>query len=479
MLKRKRKEESDAEPDVIALVEELLQLAFEHRASDIHLEPGEHEARTRMRVDGVLRSVSTIERDLFPKLVRRIKVMAELDHTESRRGQDGRARLELAHHQVNLRVSVLPSMYGEKVVIRLLDGHRNALSLDELGFSSHDRERFGHLVEANQGAILVTGPTGSGKSSTLFAVLDTLNTDNRSIVTIEDPVETVLPGLTQVQINRVHGVGYADILRSILRQDPDVIMVGEIRDQETAESAFRAAQTGHLLLSTLHTNSAAATITRLRYMGLPMYLLTAAIRGIVAQRLVPCVCRHCARDEKLDSGQRKMLQASSRFEIPKSVKKGAGCEHCSETGFLGRVAIFEVLPVTARIKELMFQEESTAAIEAAARSEGMTTLLEDAVVKMKAGLIAPEDALRYITSEPTESGLVCPDCQASLDASYRFCPFCTEGSQTTCGNCGSLTRPGWRSCAFCGFSLCLPGAPSRKPVNKAVERARHGLNPQT
>lgn len=477
MLKRKRKDE-EAEPDVISLVEDLLRSAFEQRASDVHLEPGEHEARARMRVDGVLRATSSIDRHLFPKLVRRIKVMAELDHTESRRGQDGRARLEVGQHQVNLRVSVLPSMYGEKVVIRLLDGHRNALSLDELGFTTHDRERFGQLVGASQGAILVTGPTGSGKSSTLFAVLHALNTDNRSIVTIEDPVETVLPGLTQVHINRAHGVGYADILRSILRQDPDVIMVGEIRDQETAESAFRAAQTGHLLLSTLHTNSAAATITRLRYMGLPMYLLTAAIRGLVAQRLIPCVCQHCAKEQPLDPATRKTLQAASRFEIPDSVKLGQGCEHCSHTGFLGRVAIFEVLMVTARIKELMFQEESTAAIESAARAEGMTTLLEDAVVKMKAGLVAPQDALRYLSSEPTESGIVCPDCHTALEASYRFCPFCTEGSRTTCGNCGSLTRPGWQCCAFCGFTLCLPGAPSRKPVNKATERARHGLSPQ-
>ncbi len=365
------RKQAEPEVQVVDVVDLTIEQALQRRASDIHFEPREEAGDIRFRVDGVLHTVQQLEKETYPKTLRRLKVMGELDFSESRKGQDGRARRVLGDREIDLRISVFPSLHGEKTVIRLLEVRGRAMGLENLGLTSEVHQRLTDLVDAPQGAVLVTGPTGSGKSTTLFSILARLNQPSKSIVTIEDPVECILPGLTQIQVKREQGVTYADILRSILRKDPDVIMVGEIRDQETAETAFRAAQTGHLLLSTLHTNSASTTVTRLRYMGLPAYLLTSALRGIVAQRLVRKICPHCCETRVADPATRQVLEEAAGRPVAESFSFGRGCSSCSQTGFLGRLALFEVLAVTERIKEMMFHGRSALEVETVARQEGM------------------------------------------------------------------------------------------------------------
>lgn len=471
---RRNKQPTEPEFNAVDYVQELVDQAVAHRASDIHFEPKQNDLEIRFRVDGTLHTISELHMSRYPTILRRIKVMGEMDFAESRRGQDGRARLHLQDRDLDLRISVLPTLYGDKTVMRLLEIHGDTMGLEHLGLLEKDLERFRELVEAPQGAVLVTGPTGSGKSSTLFSVLSHLNDPSQSIVTIEDPVERIISGLTQIPVKQDQGVTFAEILRSILRQDPDIVMVGEIRDQETAESAFRAAQTGHLLLSTLHTNSAASTITRLRYMGIPIYLLTSALRGLVAQRLVRKTCTHCQELRPIEPGTREVLQSACNVDVPDALPVGRGCDQCHQTGYRGRLAVFEVMPVTERIKELIFRERGTAELEEAARQEGMSTLLEDAIQKAKNGLTTIEEALRVVVTEP-QGIRRCSRCTQQLEFEFRFCPYCTEGSKTTCGNCGALTRDEWRTCAFCGFSLQIAGQPTRSPTQKNMERVRQGL----
>ena len=384
-----------SEGPVIRLVNLLIEKAVECNASDIHVEPFEHQLRLRYRVDGMLQKAEAPPQQLSAAIISRIKIMAKLDIAERRLPQDGRIRLRARGNSVDLRVSTLPTLHGEGVVIRLLYKDNTAHNFEELGFNSQTLEIFLDAVQRPHGIVLVTGPTGSGKTTTLYATLTTLNEPSRKIITVEDPVEYELPGINQIQVKPQIGLTFAGALRSIVRQDPDVIMIGEMRDLETAEIAVQSALTGHLVLSTLHTNDAAGSVTRMLDMGLQGYLVTSVLNGVLAQRLVRRLCPHCrephqplpqlVRDTKLDS-------VADNNSI--TLFKPTGCDQCRGTGYQGRVAIMEMLVVSEQIRGLILNQADAQQIAKAAIAEGMETIYKDGLRKALAGLTSIEEVLR-------------------------------------------------------------------------------------
>jgi type IV pilus assembly protein PilB len=379
---------------VVKLVNGLLQQALRERASDVHLEPMAEGVRVRYRVDGALRPVMTLPRAHHAPVVSRIKVMAGMDIAEKRLPQDGRVQIRAQGRQVDLRVSTLPTIFGEKVAIRLLDRASAYLALDDLGFGSEALARYRKLIRRAYGMILVTGPTGSGKTTTLYATLREINTPEKNIITIEDPVEYVLEGINQIRVNPKAGLTFALGLRSILRQDPDVIMVGEIRDRETADIAIRSANTGHLVLSTLHTNDAAGALTRLLDMGVEPFLVASSVIGVVAQRLVRTLCRHCRRPYEVPAGGEEHLLLGEGIKTPLTLYRAAGCPECAGTGYLGRTAILEVMPMTSALRRLVLARASGEEIAAQAVAEGMITLWEDGLAKVRRGLTTMAEVVR-------------------------------------------------------------------------------------
>jgi type II secretory ATPase GspE/PulE/Tfp pilus assembly ATPase PilB-like protein len=373
---------------VIKLVDQILQEAIQQRATDIHIEPGRDELAVRYRVDGILYDtrVATDIKYLYSAIVSRIKIMARLDIAERRVPQDGRIKIRLGPRELDLRISILPSVYGEHVVIRILRTEM-LFSLDQLGLLPEDLETLERTIRVPHGMILVTGPTGSGKTTTLYACLSQLNTRQRKIVTVEDPIEYELRGITQIQVNPKINVTFANALRSILRHDPDIMMVGEIRDLETAEVAVQAALTGHLVFSTLHTNDAAGGVARLIHMGIPPYLITSAATAILAQRLVRLICMEC-RQEVPDPAARLLIGGA-----PTRSYRGKGCETCRFTGFQGRTAIYEILTIDDSIKELILQKAGSDVIKKQAVRAGMSTLYQDGLRKVAAGLTRSEEIL--------------------------------------------------------------------------------------
>jgi len=329
------------EAPVIKAVNTIIQQAVKDGASDIHIEPRERDVRVRIRVDGVLREIMTLNKSIHPPLISRIKIMAEMDIAEKRLPQDGRIQVKSSARNIDLRVSSLPSIFGEKIVIRLLDKDNQFLSLEQLGLRTALLEKFKKVLAAPYGMILITGPTGSGKTTTLYAALSEINDVGRNIVTIEDPVEYLLPGINQVQTNNKAGLDFASGLRSILRQDPDVIMVGEIRDKETAVIAVRAATTGHLVFSTLHTNDAAGALTRLVDMEVEPFLVASSVVGVMAQRLVRRNCSYCSEDYQVPDGAQERLYLKVPDGEPLTLKRGKGCAQCGFTGHKGRLALHE------------------------------------------------------------------------------------------------------------------------------------------
>ena len=376
---------------VVKLVNQLMLEAHHRRATDIHIEPYRDQLRLRYRIDGVLRTVEvppTI-RQLFPAIISRVKVLSNLNIVERRLPQDGRASVKVGEQKLDLRLSILPTPAGESVVIRILPDQM-LLELKDLGFRREDYERLAHLIAQPHGLICVTGPTGSGKTTTLYAMLKTINTDVRKIITIEDPVEYEMAGITQVQINPGIGLTFAQGLRSMLRHDPDVMMVGEVRDLETAELAIRIALTGHLVFSTLHTNDAASGVTRLLDMGLDPYLVVSSVRCFIAQRLIRMLCPHCKVEVPGDRpGISRMYRAQ-------------GCERCQRTGFFGRSAIYEILPVTESLRDLIMQRASADAIWRKAIDGGMRTMQQDGWEKVQQGLTTPEEILRVTAEQEDE-----------------------------------------------------------------------------
>jgi type IV pilus assembly protein PilB len=442
-------------PPIVALVQHLLERAHGARASDLHVEPGAGGLQVRARIDGALRQLVRLPGHLGAAMVSRVKIMAGLDIAMKRVPQDGRCALRLAGEDVVARVSTLPCVGGEKVVLRLLRGGRREPRLDELGLGDADRARLDALLLRSHGVILVTGPTGSGKTTTLYAALAALDREHRNIVTLEEPVEYRLPGVTQVQVQRRAGVGFASGLRAVLRQDPDVIMVGEMRDRETVEVGLAAALTGHLVLSTLHTNDAASAVTRLLEMGAPPYLIAGALIGVVAQRLVRRRCPDCGGPgtgpgAALRSGD--SLDAGASRGPRTGAHTGAGgdvasrCGTCDGSGFHGRIGVFEVLAVSAAIRDLILGSAGAGHIRTTAVREGMRLLGEDARAKVGGGLTTAEEVRPLIASVGAERRC---GCGATLRRSYVRCPECGKRLAARC-SCGARLQQGWRWCPACG-----------------------------
>ncbi len=393
-----------SEAPVIRLVNQLIARAVETRASDVHIEPFEDRLRVRYRYDGILHEVEAPPGQLQAAVISRIKIMSRLDIAERRLPQDGRIRLTVRGHEIDLRISTIPSLYGESVVLRVLD--RAAVELDyaKLGFSGEIEGGLRRALDLPNGMVLVTGPTGSGKTTTLYAGLLQLNSVARKIVTVEDPIEYQLAGINQIQVKPQIGLNFATLLRSILRQDPDVIMIGEIRDLETAEIAVQAALTGHLVLSTLHTNSAAATVTRLRDMGLEDYLLTATLKAVLAQRLVRRLCAKCKTAEAAPAALPAALIERLRLAhptqgAPNALYRSVGCPECRGTGFRGRLAIGELLVPSAAIDRLIFARADHAVIERAAIEDGMRPILDSGLLAIIEGETTLEEVLRSVHSD--------------------------------------------------------------------------------
>ena len=407
---------------VVRLVDYILQQGAATGASDIHLEPFRGRLLVRYRIDGVLRRALTLPRTGLASVVSRIKVMCGMDISVKRRPQDGGMALEHPGGSLRVRVSTLPVEGGEKVVMRLLDPRQAPRNLDALGFSHRDLDLVRRLGAAGQGVVLAAGPTGSGKSSSLFAALAELNQEGLNIVTLEDPVEYGLDGINQVQVNPLAGLTFPAALRSILRQDPDIVMVGEIRDRETAEIAMGAAVTGHLVLSTIHATDAPGAVTRLLHMGVPPHLLASGLTGVVAQRLVRTLCPECrGRDAE-------------------------GCASCPD-GYSGRTGVFQVLAITDAIRDEILRGASTSTLRRLAAESGMASISEDANRKVAEGVTSPHEVARVIHSD-VGAVIPCVGCGSEVPWQAMGCPYCGRSTRRLC-SCGAVLREGWRFCPVC------------------------------
>lgn len=387
------------EAPIIKLVNQILFQAVKKDASDIHIEPFEKEVRVRFRIDGVMYNIMTIPKRILGALVSRIKIMAHLDIAEKRVPQDGRINIKVADKAIDIRISILPVAFGERIVMRLLYKTRSFSDLDSMGFSEKDLELVKLAIEEPNGVIFVTGPTGSGKTTTLYSILSSLNDPDTNIITVEDPVEYQLNGIGQVQVRDKVGLTFAAALRSILRQDPDVVMIGEIRDQETAQIAIQAALTGHIVLSTLHTNDAPASITRLTDMGIEPFLISSSIVLVIAQRLVRRLCDNCKI--KYDPPEKLLKRLGITPEEAKKITfyQAKGCPECGETGYKGRLAIFEVMQMTDAIAKLTMERSDTTTIKKQAIADGMTTLVQDGVRRIKEGITTIDEVLAVAAGE--------------------------------------------------------------------------------
>lgn len=378
---------------VIQVVNSIISQAIRRRASDIHIEPQSEGVLVRFRIDGVLRHVMELPKSVHALVTTRIKVMAGMNIAERRLPQDGRIFISSDGSNIDLRVSTLPTIFGEKIVMRILNREDILIGLDKLGLWDDMLDEIRRLISKPYGMILVTGPTGSGKTTTLYSILKELNTVEKNIVTIEDPVEYQLEGVNQVQVNERIGLTFSNVLRNILRQDPDIIMVGEIRDVETAEIAVRSALTGHLVLSTLHTNDAPSAITRLIDMGVEPYLVASSLIGVIAQRLVRRICPHCKESRTVENGDiwvAEGLPPGSVYYV------GKGCEECGDTGYMGRTGVFELMLISEEIQRLTVERASASKIREQAIREGMVTLKDDGVRKIRAGVTTPSEVMRVV-----------------------------------------------------------------------------------
>jgi general secretion pathway protein E len=385
---------------VIRLVNLILLEAAKAGASDVHIQPYEERLMVRMRIDGILSDSFALPRSVQDEVTSRVKIMARMNIAEKRLPQDGRATVQIGERMVDLRIASLPTNFGERVVIRLLDKGNRLLELGDLGMEAQTLRLFQQLIGVEHGLILVTGPTGSGKSTTLYAALKQLNSKESNILTIEDPIEYHLEGISQMQVSDKKGMTFASGLRSVLRQDPDVIMVGEIRDRETATMAIQSSLTGHLVFSTLHTNDAASAVTRLLDLGIEPYLVASSVVGVLAQRLVRRVCGNCARDYRPNGAERQWLGSSD----VERMKQGAGCEACRQTGYRGRLGTFELLLVDEKVRELIQSRATSVQIKEAGKAAGMHTLRDDGVRKILAGITTISEVER-VTVEP-EAGVI-------------------------------------------------------------------------
>jgi type IV pilus assembly protein PilB len=437
-------------PPIIRLVNSVIVHASRNKASDIHFEPREKSVRIRERIDGLL-----LEAFEFPKLVQgavtsRVKIMATMDITEKNIPQDGRVKAKVEGRDLDMRVSTLPTHYGEKITIRLLDSTSLDLKLEEMGPSERDLLRMRSIAERPQGIVLITGPTGSGKTSTLYAMINHIRTEAINIVTLEDPIEYELRGVNQVGINEKTGLTFAFALRSVLRQDPDVIMVGEMRDSETANIAVEASLTGHLVLSTLHTNTAVAAITRLRNLGIPSYMIASSLNGVIAQRLVRRICERCKNP--YTPTNEELTKIRLRGKDPSSMKlfKGTGCAFCNHTGYRGRIGVFEVLRIDPTLRDIISKDGTEEAILKAGLDSGMRYMSEDGLDKINRGITTIEELFRVIYMRDDDTLNICPNCGESTRQDYPNCPFCGYSFVNKCPQCGEIRDPKWKFCPQCG-----------------------------
>jgi general secretion pathway protein E len=393
-------------PPVIRLVNDILFRALQLRASDIHVHPYETKIQIRYRVDGILYDVLSLNRNVLSLIISRIKVMAGMDIAERRLPQDGRCSVRLGQREVDLRISTVPTSFGERSVLRLLDKSTGLFGLNELGLWEDDLKKLDSMLNRAHGVIFVTGPTGSGKSTTLYASLNRINSAEKNVMTIEDPIEYQLEGISQMQVASKKGVTFVNALRHVLRQDPDVIMVGEVRDIETARMVIQSSLTGHLVFSTVHTNDSAGTVTRLLDLGVEPYLVSSSLIAVMAQRLVRKVCPDCRQEyEPKPHELRELGLMSADAQISDSVKNGgkffvgAGCDKCFDTGYRGRTGIYELMPISEEIRELIYKKESAGAIKKAALNAGLQTLRMDGVRKVLAGITTIPEVLRVTQAD--------------------------------------------------------------------------------
>lgn len=433
-------------PPAIRIVNAIIADALRHGASDVHIEPKTKYIMVRYRIDDLLIDKLHIPSKMHLAIVSRIKVMSELDISERRRPQDGRITVKSSTRMVDMRISTLPTVNGEKVVLRILDKNAASKDVGELGFASKDLAVVSQFIDRPQGIILTTGPTGSGKTTTLYALLRNGAKITKNFTTIEDPVEYHMGMAEQVNVREKIGLTFSNVLRSILRQDPNVIMLGEIRDHETADVAFHAALTGHLVLSTLHTNSSIASITRLRDMGLESYVIADALIGIIAQRLVRRICQNCRTEDRPD---RSILLSLKITDRPFQSYKGAGCEKCNRTGYKGRIGVYEIFQVDSEIKRMIHQGAMEPELLHAARLTGMSSLLDDAVQKIKAGVTTCDEILRVFGPQNTTE-IACVHCGGLMEQRYHFCPYCGRELVKTCPDCDQMLAKDWHHCPQCG-----------------------------
>ena len=435
----------------IKMVDLIIRNAIQSGSSDVHIEAQENHVRVRNRIDGVLKDSIKLPKWTQPIIISRIKVLAGLNIAERRLPQDGRIKVKARNVAVDLRVSTLPTYYGEKAVIRILNKEEAFLSLDQLGLNQKNLKILTNFIRRPQGMVLITGPTGSGKTSTLYACMREMKSEEVNIISVEDPVEYELYGVNQVQINEKVGLSFPFILRSILRQDPNVIMIGEIRDEETAEIAVQASMTGHLVISTLHTNDAPAAVTRLIDIGIPPYLIASSLVGIAAQRLVRKICPDC-KEEYVPNQESLARLNLDQNDLPFKFYKGAGCLNCNNTGFKGRTVIEEIMIVGPKIRELIQSSATADTLREAAMAMGMTTLGMSGMKKIERGITTIEEVLKAV-HEKEELTTVCPHCGKTVSLDFKDCPYCKNPIVPTCSSCTRIVQPDWVVCPYCRNSL--------------------------
>ena len=452
-------------PPIIKMVDSIIIHGLESGASDVHLEPQSRWVKVRIRVDGLMRESMQLPKWVQGPAVSRIKLMSGMDIAERRICQDGKIKVRIGDKAIDIRVSSLPTQYGETMVMRILDPKAAVSDLNSVGFLPGDKKRVIEMIDRPQGVVIVTGPTGSGKTSTLYAMIEHIKGEEINIITIEDPIEYELKGVNQVSVNEKTGLTFSYTLRSVLRQDPDVILIGEIRDSETAMIGFQASMTGHLVFSTLHTNDAVSSIARLRNMGLPSYLIASSLSGIIAQRLVRKICPHCR--EEYTPADTEINRISPDWLNSNRLYRGKGCKRCNGTGYSGRTGIFEVLTINSRLRDMIANDALENEIAKAALESGMTPLYMDGLMKVAAGITTLEELTRvvYLSKDSMDKEGVCPGCFKIVMPGTELCPYCGRTIKTDCKSCGKQMQQDWIICPYCATRHNpAPLQPARLPL---------------